>query len=200
LIILAGLLLPVVAKADSAGWNFTNGSGYTNTGNFTYGIEFTVGAANINVDALGYFGTPTEITSNVVSLYDVTTGGNLIAQATINSSSFPGGNNFVYTTLGTPVTLGALDQYYIEGFTGTDKYTYGVSGVQTYLPITINGAFYQSGSDGYNLGDGGATALGSDVFGPDFIGYTVTPEPSTLLLLGSGLAGLAGLIKRKLMA
>lgn len=52
------------------------------------------------------------------------------------------------------------------------------------------------------------TATGPwDVEGNDFNGFqidgtqsSITPEPSTFLLLGSGLAGLAGLIKRKLTA
>jgi len=62
---------------------------------------------------------------------------------------------------------------------------------------------------GYNTAFPGAYSLsgaygsGSQTFaiyGTSSAARTVTPEPSSFLLLGSGLAGLAGFIKRKMMA
>jgi hypothetical protein len=48
----------------------------------------------------------------------------------------------------------------------------------------------------WNTGTGGNTVFGVSVFGEK---GTVTPEPSTLLMLGTGLLGLAGTFRKKLL-
>jgi hypothetical protein len=201
LFILAGLLMPVAARADSAAWGFTPGSEVSSTSAYTVGTVFTANQS-IMVDALGYF-DPNDATlsgSHQVDLFNLTTGGAAIASATISSSSSDYFQNFLYVALGSSsVELIAGDQYVIEAVTGTsgDYYTHNVIGFSTNLPITVNGYNYQTGTQ---LASGDGVTNQTALFGPDFGGYTVTPEPSTLLLLGSGLAGLAGLIKRKLAA
>jgi hypothetical protein len=204
LFILAGLLLlPVAAKADQAAWEYTSPvtTLITPPNNFTLGVVFTP-TANIWVDFLGYFdnGRIADANGHAVGIYN--SSHTLIATTTITSASSIKTTNFVFNAI-TPVELIAGQNYVLEGVSGTtDDYTNQITGLTSYLPITIDGYNYQA--------NGGSLAYDNNVypasgglpvqyFGADF-GGTVTPEPSSLLLLGSGLAGLAGVIKRKLTA
>jgi hypothetical protein len=202
LIFLAGLLLPVAAMADTVAWEFNTKGTQANYGDYTFGIVFEA-TSNIDVDYLGYYdptnadGVSTMTGSHAVAIYDLTTG-NLtpLVSAVITSSSILS-DHFLYTAV-TPTELIAGDYYVIEGVSGTtDDYTYGVTGLNTNLPITILGGNNQLNT-GLNY-DSTIDTTDPLVFGADFAGSPV-PEPSSLLLLGSGLAGLASMIKRKLTA
>jgi hypothetical protein len=213
LFILAGLLLPVVARAStipiSPEWEFTSASGGTG-GNYTFGIVFTANQ-NIWINYLGYYYKPTSGMSNYhpVGLFDDTLSdpgyGTLLASTIVNSGSSYSSANFLYNAIA-PVELLAGDTYLIEGVTYGDPWAYLLNGnsnpLLTVNPnITILGANFQSGTGSsqtiadlsFDSADGSTTYY----FGPDM---GLTPEPNSLWLLGSGLAGLAGLIKRKLMA
>jgi hypothetical protein len=202
LFILAGLLMPVAAKADTVAWEFNTKGTQANYGNYTFGIVFQA-TNNINVDYLGYYdptnadGVSTMTGSHAVAIYNLTTGNLTPLVSTIITSSSILSDHFLYNAV-SPVALISGDYYVIEGVSGTiDDYTYGVTGLNTNLPITIMG-----GNNQLNTGLNYDSTLDTTdplVFGADFAGSTA-PEPSSLLLLGSGLAGLAGLIKRKLTA
>ena len=91
--------------------------------------------------------------------------------------------------------------------------TAGTYYLQLQNAVTVGGntAYWDASnglSDAVGAGDGsspsdlngvvGSVGTNSETF--QIIGTNATPEPSSFLLLGSGLAGLAGLIKRKLKA
>jgi hypothetical protein len=72
------------------------------------------------------------------------------------------------------------------------------------LPININGGTtYYGFTDSASFSAITITNLSDDAWGQDVVSYSsqssTVPEPSSLLLLGSGALGLAGVIRRKLM-
>jgi hypothetical protein len=85
----------------------------------------------------------------------------------------------------------ALNQIFFigDGLTGT-----GTGTVQQFtVPAGATG-LYLAAADSVGGSTGNEGSISVDVSGAN----TVTPEPGTLLLLGSGLVGLAGMVRRKI--
>jgi len=209
-----GLLLPAAALADGLtpvppppAWEFTSpGISFNNGSGYTFGEVFTVGSQNITVGYLGYYYNPSTgmAESHQVGLFDGS--GNLLRQTTVNSASdycspTPGcvtsPQHFLYNGI-VPVTLLAGHTYVLEGTGGViDPYTWNDPGFAVNWDITLlgNNWIYNGGFTlGFN-GTGVINDTNDGYWGPNM---APTPEPGSFLLLGSGLATLAGMIRRKL--
>jgi len=182
---------------NSVAWEFTTaGNPFTN-GNWTFGEVF-VPTQNIAVNLLGYYGSVGGFSSDhPVGIFDAS--GNLLAQTDVTNSSTLFSAHFVFNQIPT-ITLLAGQTYVIEGVSNTDNYTWDDPGFQVYGPLTIlgNNWIFENGLN-FN-----GTFLINDVsdgyWGADFGLIPVSEPGSLLILLGSGAAGLAQLLRRKLNA
>jgi len=206
------LIVPTAAYAQIIpntieAWNFsTPGNNFTN-GNWTFGEVF-VPTQNIPVGYLGYYdanGVGNFVSNHPVGIFDAN--GNLLVSSVVTNASNitdfwqpalnynPPGGFFVYNAV--PITwLSAGQTYIIEGVSGSDPYTWNDPGFTVYLPINILGNNWIL-NNGLNFnGIGLINDVNDGYWGPDFA--TGTPEPGSLLLVGTGAFALAGLLRRKL--
>jgi hypothetical protein len=207
--LLAGSMLPVAALADNPAWEFTApaANSFNNGNGYSLGEVFTVNQ-NINVDFLGYYavgGQPGSLTEDHgVAIYNAA--GNLLTSSTVNSASgfTDDFQNFAFNSIST-IELFAGQTYVIDGASGlVDPYAFNDSGFSVGAPITLLGDNWTLGNGDYFTGTTPISDVSDGYWGPNF-GFSAaaaapTPEPSSLLLLGSGLVGFAGMLRRKLKA
>jgi hypothetical protein len=200
LMALLALALPLAAFAGSSTIDFTNESG-TLTGSSS-GLALTGSTLAIanpwgGSQVIGNLGTVAFSTGSYIS----TTGSGLGAV-----SSFNGGGLFTIT--GNGADGFATGTVFTGSFTGLVTLTnegMNPAGGTTYdLVGHLSGSLNGGPATGFTFQDfvfsGAGGWMGSSTLGSGDTLITPVPEPGTLGLLGTGLVGLAGVVRKKLKA
>jgi len=130
---------------------------------------------------------PTEVSQSVTSLQWKITD---LSSDTLASGS-------TYSISSSALAYGSTDSVFLESFNIPSLHL----GAGTYY-LQLSGAMAGAspGASWESINSSASGPYGLQVLGTEDAPATSTPEPSSFLLLGSGLAGLAGLLKRKLTA
>jgi len=201
--VLLTLALPVAAFAGSVDFSAQSGTLSGGNGGLTLSGE--------QVLAISGLTTPSPLTGLNLASVAFTTGAFLTGSA-VNGGTFSGtGSSFTITAEnipgianGTTIFTGMFTC--TSGCTwtlsdpsnpnGNHQYTlYGTISGTWYNGMTVNGVTTQTTIDtGKGLFDGSAAVVSGDT------SFTTTPEPGSLMLMGTGLIGLGGVLRRKLKA
>jgi hypothetical protein len=207
LMLIAALALPLAAFASSNSVDFTN-SGGTLSGSSS-GLSLS-GSTVVVVNGLNGFGIDTganlgTVTFTTGALMSGSLQGQLGPGGTPDPTMFAGGGSFQITwNGGEGVPAGTI---FNGQFTGPVSWTevklangsvnYTLTGAiqgTWYNGETVNGAVVELTINMKSPFNGTTTISSGD------INITPVPEPGTLGLLGTGLVGLAGVLKRKFKA
>jgi hypothetical protein len=185
--------LPGISSANVLGVDYSPsavGATGENADIWTLGYAFSANSA-ASVVALGALDLG--ITGDeTVGLWS--SGGTLLAEATVNGSETPVGSApWVFTNIN-PVALTAGQTYYVGAY-GVADYQFQVNPITVASQITF---LHNAWSLGYGFpGSQSGSSSEHAFFGGNVeLGAVSAPEPATLALFGAGLAGL-GMIRRR---
>jgi hypothetical protein len=197
LLAVLALALPLAAFGNSGGVDFTNSGGILEGSNAGMSLS---GSTLIAVNGLGSLGL---VTGNDLGSLSFTTGA-LISGSLQMGGVFAGGGSFTITGNGSDGLPNGV--IFTGTFTGPVTWTMVTltNGTHNYtLTGTISGTFNGAGAEGVtvqltvNTGKGYFNCHDRISSGDTNV---VVPEPGSLSLLGTGLIGVAGVIRRKLKA
>ena len=197
-----------VSGQTSLGVDFSGVSSDFTNGSWSLGWSFNV-VESFTVSQLGFYDDLTNglLESHQVGLWDPF--GTLLASATVPAGTGSTLMGFFRMVSIAPITLSVGNDYRIAAVSGADKYTYTPINLSTYGGLQYVQAMYAPelccttdllypswatsdvGYFGPNLGIGSTL---QDI--PDEILTSTVPEPMSVLLVGTGLLGVAFVRRR----
>jgi hypothetical protein len=184
LLALLALALPAVSLASTV--DYTNFGMLGSTASLTFNGTTSCttvtncvvagGTLNFSSQILDKNATPFSGSISVTTGSLVWAGSSKVGSTTVTQYTFTGGSISIWNS--------SSDLLFSSSFSGTLTVTSGPTGINYSLSYAPGGVL----AGGFQVAAGG-------VISGDTI---VTPEPGTLGLLGTGLVGLAGLVRRKL--
>jgi hypothetical protein len=197
---LLAMALPSGLRADTFGINFDNTTGADSLGNppFTLGWEFTL-TTSIQVSSLAFYddGENGLADSHQMGIWNST--GILLVSGSVQAGTLsPLVNQWREVTV-TPTVLGPGNYFigalFLDGNDPVWFPTQTITGFVSAPGVTYDNSTFANGS---SLADPIAAGSTPGYFGANFVVSTVsTPEPSSILLLGSGLMSLVGTVSRR---